>query len=113
MPEGTVPGRAGRLQQFLAVHLFPRQAARLLVLDGGGNPVPGAEVIVAGLNRSQTNRRGVAKFYLPGADNYALAVTAGGREEVLYEEALAPGRMYVYRPDPARPAGRYFVLTEE
>ena len=26
MPEGTVPGRAGRLQQFLAVHLFPRQA---------------------------------------------------------------------------------------
>ena len=67
MPEGTVPGRAGRLQQFLAVHLFPRQAARLLVLDGGGNPVPGAEVIVAGLNRSQTNRRGVAKFYLPGS----------------------------------------------
>ena len=113
MPEGTVPGRAGRLQQFLAVHLFPRQAARLLVLDGGGNPVPGAEVMVAGLNRSQTNRRGVAKFYLPGADHYALAVTAGGREEVLYEEALAPGRMYVYRPDAARPAGRYFVLTEE
>ena len=113
MPEGTVPGRAGRLQQFLAVHLFPRQSARLLVLDDGGNPVPGAEVIVAGLNRSQTNRRGVAKFYLPGADSYALAVTAGGREEVLYEEALAPGRMYVYRPDPARPAGRYFVLTEE
>ena len=113
MPEGTVPGRAGRLQQFLAVHVFPRQAARLLVLDGDGNPVPGAEVIVAGLNRSQTNRRGVAKFYLPGADHYALAVTAGGREEVLYEEALAPGRMYVYRPDAARPAGRYFVLTEE
>ena len=83
------------------------------MLDGGGDPVPGAEVIVAGLNRSRTNRRGVAKFYLPGADNYALAVTAGGREEVLYEEALAPGRMYVYRPDPARPAGRYFVLTEE
>ena len=113
MPEGAVPGRAGRLQQFLAVHLFPRQAARLLVLDGGGNPVPGAEVIVAGLNRSRTNRRGVAKFYLPGAADYALAITAGGREEVLYEEALAPGRMYVYRPDPARPAGRYFALTEE
>ena len=113
MPEGTVPGRPGRLRQFLAVHLFPRQAARLLVLDGDGNPVPGAEVIVAGLNRSRTNRRGVARFYLAGADHYALAVTAGGREEVLYEEALSPGRMYVYRPDPARPAGRYFVLTEQ
>ena len=35
------------------------------------------------------------------------------REEVLYEEQLAPGRRYVYRPDAERPAGRIFVLTEE
>jgi hypothetical protein len=70
-------------------------------------------VLIAGLNRSRTNRKGFAKFYLPGPDNYAVAVTANGREEVLYEEAMTPGKMYVYRPDPAKAAGRYFVLTEE
>ena len=40
-------------------------------------------------------------------------MTADGREEILYEEAMAPGKRYVYRPDPDKPAGRYFVLTEE
>ncbi len=113
MPKGTVPGRAGRLSQFLAVHIFPSRTARLLVLDQNGEPVPDACVIIAGLNRSRTNRQGYAKFYLPGADNYAVAVTVGDNEEVLYEEAMAPGKRYVYRPDVNKSAGRYFVLTEE
>ena len=113
MPEGTVPGRAGKLSQFLAVHIFPSRTARLLVLDQNGAPVPGVCVLIAGLNRSRTNRRGYAKFYLPGADNYAVAVTVGDNEEVLYEEAMAPGKSYVYRPDVNKSAGRYFVLTEE
>ena len=113
MPEGTVPGRAGWLKQLLIVRFFPGRSARLLVLDDDGNPVANAEVLVAGLSRSRTNRKGIATFYLPGPDNYALAVTANGREEVLYEEALAPGTLYVYRPDPARTAGRYFALTDE
>ena len=42
MPEGTVPGRAGRLRRFLSVRLRPRTAARLVVLDVAGQPVPGA-----------------------------------------------------------------------
>ncbi len=113
MPEGTVPGRAGWLKQFLTVRFSPSRTATLLVLDGNDDPVAGAEVLVAGLSRSRTNRKGLAKFYLPGPDNYALAVTANGREEVLYEEALVPGRTYVYRPDPAAPAGRYFALTDQ
>ena len=113
MPEGTVPGRAGWLKQFLAVRFSPGRTATLLVLDGNDDPVAGAEVLVAGLGRSRTNRKGFAKFYLPGPDSYALAITANGREEVLYEEALAPGRMYVYRPDPAISAGRYFALTDQ
>ena len=113
MPKGTVPGRAGKLSQFLAVHIFPSRTARLLVLDQNGAPVPGVCVLIAGLNRSRTNRRGYAKFYLPGADNYAVAVTVGDNEEVLYEEAMAPGKSYVYRPDVNKSAGRYFVLTEE
>ncbi|MCZ6888847.1 MAG: hypothetical protein O7H39_10170, partial [Gammaproteobacteria bacterium] len=113
MPTGTVPGRAGWLKQFLAVRFAPAHTARLLVLDRNGDPVPDARVLIAGLNRSRTNRLGYAKFYLPGPDNYALAITAHGREEVLYEEAMAPGMGYVYRPDPDKPAGRYFVLTQE
>ena len=91
----------------------PRQTARLLVLDDGGAPVAGAEVRIAGLSRTRTNRHGVVRFYLPVAENYAVTVVASGAEEVLYEEALAPGGSYVYRPDPAQLAGRYFVLTEE
>lgn len=111
MPTGTVPGRASRLTQRLAVWFSPARTARLLVLDSRGNPVPKARVRIAGMSRTTTNRFGYAKFYLPGPDEYALAITFNGVEEVLYEEALAPGQHYVYRPDPDKPAGRYFVLT--
>ncbi len=113
MPEGTVPGRAGRFKQFWAVCFSPQKTARLLVLDIEGNPVPRATVLVAGLSSTTTNRAGYAKFYLPGADEYALAITSNGVEEVLYEEALEPGRAYVYRPDANQTAGRYFILTPD
>lgn len=113
MPQGTVPGRPGRFRQFLAKHLSPARTASLLVLDGEGSPVPGARVQIAGLSRTRANGKGYARFYLPGQDEYAVVVTTDGREEVLYEEAMAPGKRYVYRPDPDKPAGRYFVLTEE
>jgi hypothetical protein len=112
MPKGVVPGRAGWLKQFLAVHFSPGQSATLLVLDLNDKPVPNARILIAGLNRSRTNRQGYAKFYLPGADNYAVAVTANGNEEVLYEESMEPGKKYVYRPDATQTEGRYFVLTE-
>ena len=112
MPSGTVPGRAGRFKQFLAVHFSPARTARLLVLDGAGKPVSNAKIVVAGMSQTITNRKGYAKFYLPGPDEYALAITSNGIEEVLYEEALAPGEEYVYRPDPTQSAGRYFVLTQ-
>jgi hypothetical protein len=112
MPSGTVPGRAGRFKQFLAVRFSPSKTARLLVLDGAGNPVPNAKVLIAGMSQTTTNRHGYAKFYLPGPDEYALAITSNGVEEVLYEEALTPGQQYVYRPDATQSAGRYFVLTQ-
>jgi hypothetical protein len=112
MPQGTVPGRAGWLKQWFIVRFAPKQTGRLLVLDGDGEPVAGAEVRIAGLSRSRTNRDGVARFYLPLVENYAVTVVSNGLEEVLYEEALEPGKRYVYRPDPAQSAGRYFVLTE-
>ncbi len=113
MPPGAVPGRAGWLKRQFILRFSPGRTGRLLVLDGENEPVANATVLVAGLSTSKTNRKGVAKFYLPGPDTYALAVTANGVEEVLYEEALVPGETYVYRPDPDNPAGRYFVLTDE
>jgi hypothetical protein len=113
MPAGTVPGRAGWLRRFLAVHFRSSHAATLRVLDADGEAVSGADIRIAGLGRCKSNRRGYARFYLPGADHYAVVVTVGGREEVLYEEALEPGKTYVYRPDPEVEAGRYFILTEE
>jgi hypothetical protein len=55
----------------------------------------------------------LAKFYLPGPDEYALAITCNDVEEALYEEALSPGQQYAYRPDVEKLAGRYFVLTQD
>jgi len=117
MPRGSVPGRAGWFKQSLAVLFSPllgrrSRTAQLLVLDANDNPVPNAKVLIAGMNQTRTGRNGCAKFYLPGPDEYALAITSNGREEVLYEEAMVPGKKYVYRPDPSQPEGRYFVLTE-
>ena len=54
-----------------------------------------------------------AKFYLPGPDEYALAITCNDVEEALYEEALTRGQQYAYRPDVEKLAGRYFVLTQD
>lgn len=113
MPKGIVPGRPGRSRQVLAVWFAPGKTAKLLVLDEQDEPVSGAGVLVAGLNQTKTNRKGVARFYLPGPDTYAVAVTVNGHEEVLYEESMTPGGSYVYRPDLEQSAGRYFVLTEE
>ena len=112
MPSGTVPGRPGKLRQWFLVRFNPAQTATLIVLDFYGLPVHGATVVIAGLNRSTSDQDGQVKFYLPGPDNYAVSITFKDVEEVLYEETLTPGNRYIYRPDPVRPAGRYFVLTE-
>tara|TARA_B100001245_G_scaffold229023_1_gene206963 strand:- start:54 stop:899 length:846 start_codon:yes stop_codon:yes gene_type:complete len=112
MPSGTVPGRPGKLRQWFLVRFNPAQTATLIVLDVDGLPVHGATVVIAGLNRSTSDQDGQVKFYLPGPDNYAVSITFKDVEEVLYEETLTPGNRYIYRPDPVRPAGRYFVLTE-
>ena len=106
------PAWPRRLQRFLAARLAGRTAV-LQVFGEHGEPVADGEVAIAGLGRSRTDENGCARCYVPREDVYALVVRAGGREEVLYEEQLAPGRKYVYRPDADRPAGRIFVLTEE
>lgn len=113
IPEGPLPGRAGRLKQFLIKQLLPWRATGMRVLDLEGKPVAGAEVVVAGLGRSSTNRQGYAKLYLPYEDFYAIVVRFGNHEEVLYEEKMSPGKTYVYRPNINQTFGRYFVLSLE
>lgn len=100
IPDGDVLDRRGRLGQFLVKHIVPWRAGRLRVLDGEGEPVQGAEVIIAGVGRSRTNRQGYARFYVPDEYFYAVTVRYGGHEEVLYSEVLTPGGTYVYRPGP-------------
>jgi len=113
IPEDSLPGRAGKLKQFVVKHLFPWQATRIGVLDSEGNPVAGAEVVVAGLGHSVTNSQGYARLQIPYSYIYSLVVRYADHEEVLYEEKLNPGTKYLYRADPQTTAGRIFTLTPE
>ncbi len=113
IPEAPLPGRAGRLEQFLIKHFMPWRISKLRILDHKRKPVSGADVVVAGLGRFRTNRQGYARIYLPSEDFYALIIRFGEHEEVLYEEKMAPAKTYVYRPDPQVTSGRYFVLSLE
>jgi len=113
IPEAPLPGRAGRLKQFLIKHVMPWRTCRLRVLNHKGEPVAGADIVVAGLGRSRTDRQGYARIYLPYEDFYALVIRFGEHEEVLYEEKMTTAKTYVYRPDPQVTSGRYFVLSLE
>jgi hypothetical protein len=113
IPEAPLPGRAGRLKQFLIKHVMPWRTSRLRILNHKGEPVAGADVVVAGLGRSRTDRQGYARIYLPYEDFYALVIRFGEHEEVLYEEKMNTAKTYVYRPDPQVTSGRYFVLSLE
>lgn len=113
VPESPALGRAGRFKQSLTKLIGQRPAAKLRVLDHEGEPVVGAEVMVAGLGRFRTNKQGYAKLSLPRGDWYALIVRYDNHEEVLYEENMTPGAEYVYRADPLSADGRLYVLTQE
>jgi len=113
IPEASVPSRASKLRRLLFSHVLGRCAGRLRVLDDADIPVAGAEVVVAGLGRSKTNKQGYARFYLPCDDFYALVIRYGNREEILYEERMTLGTTYVYRPDPLSACGRLHVLSRE
>ncbi len=113
MPEGRAPGRAGRLKQAFARYISGRCVSRLKVLDLDGQPVVGAEVLVAGLGSYRSNRRGYARLYIPQSDDYALVIRFREHEELLYIERVSPGETYVYRPDSEVTSGRYGVLALE
>ena len=113
IPESPIPGRAGALKQLFTSQVLRWRAGKLKVLDDMGNAVAGAEVVIAGLGHYRTNKRGYARFYLPQQEWYALVIRHGDHEEVLYEEKMAPGGAYVYRPDPKSTEKRLSVLSRE
>ena len=113
IPESPIPGRPGRLRQFLGKRILPWRTCRLRVIDHEGEPVSGADVVVPGLGRFSTNDQGNAKLYIHGKEWYTLVISFGDHEEVLYQEMLSPGETYVYRPDPSIASGRLCVLSPE
>ncbi len=113
VPEGPSPNRASQLSSSPTGHLPRSDSSRLRVLDQAGEPVFDAEVVVTGLGRYRTNEQGYAIIDLPRSDWYALIIRYGDHEEVLYQEKLAQGESYVYKPDPLTDSGRWCVLTTE
>ena len=109
---GPAPGLWLRFKRMVSRTLFPGRLAQVQVLNHQGEPVPGAEVVAAGHGRYRSDAGGYAKLQIPIDYYYALAVRFEGHEEVLYLERLAPGGRYVYRPDPAAPAGRTYTLYD-
>jgi hypothetical protein len=100
IPDADVLNFSRRVAQFLTKRIVPWRAGKIRVLDREGKPAYGAEVVVVGVGRSRTGKQGYARFYVPGADFYAVIVRYDGQEEVLYSEALTPGETYYYRPGP-------------
>lgn len=108
---------SGKFMRFVQRFLPRRNTGSLQVLDFDGQPVVGAEVVVAsttvlsGLVRSTTGQDGRSSLDLPEAGFYVLKIRHGGHEEVLYTEQLEPGINYVYKPDPEVSTGRVNVLA--
>ena len=92
--------RGRKLQRALSMGIFPRSNSSVKVFDRDGQLVSGAEITVAGLGRSKTDKYGVARFYVPNEAYYAMVIYYEGHQEVLYEEVLAPSTNYIYRPGP-------------
>ena len=108
IPDAAILNRSRRLGQFLTKHIVSWRAGRFKILDREGEPVNGAEVVVVGVGRSRTNKKGYARFYVPDEYFYAVIVRYDDHEEVLYEEVLTPGETYVYRPGPVITAEQHY-----
>ncbi len=110
-------GRSGKLMQLVGKFLRRRNAGSLKILDLEGQPVEGAEIVVApttvlsGLVRSTTGQDGRTRLDLPNEGYYVLTVRHSDHEEVLFMEMLNPGVHYVYKPDSEVPSGRVNVLA--
>jgi len=113
IPDADILNCSQRIGQFLTKHIVQWRAGKFRVLDREGMPVKGAEVVIAGVDRSKTNEQGYARFYVPDEYFYAVIVRYDDHEEVLYNEVLIPGERYVYRPGSESTPVRAMALSRE
>jgi len=97
IPDEPAPGRSGKLKQFIDKYLRWWCIARVRVIDEQGQPVNGAEVLLAGIGISRTNRKGIARLSIPLLDSYALVIRYGTQKYILYMERIGPGQSYIYK----------------
>ena len=88
-------------------------ATMVKIVDQHGEPVKDALVRVARHGIFRTNEQGYAQFHLLEKNWYSLVINHSSHEEVLYQERLARGITYVYRPDPSTTSGRMMILSQE
>ena len=127
IPMEHVTGVMERIRRAVTGFLYPSNIAMLRVLDESGLPVYGANVRIVGVGNYKTNKQGYAKLYLQtkglyasmasGTSDvgsiYAIVISYGGHQEVLYEEIIAPTESYVYKPESTQTEGRIFVLSKQ
>lgn len=127
IPLEHVPGFWEKITRAVAGFLHPVNTARLRVLNDRGLPIHGANVRIVGVGNYKTNKQGYAKLYLEteglysstgsgtseAGSIYAIVISYGNHQEVLYEEILAPTESYVYKPEPEQTEGRIFVLSKQ
>jgi len=106
-------GRLEKIKNFLGKHNLRWGAGKLRVLNHESKPIVGAEVRIAAVGSYRTNQLGYANFYLPKDDWYALVINHDDHEEVLYQEKMAPGKTYIYKPEHSNVAGRLCALLSE
>ena len=122
-PNWTTPKESGYEKDVLeqvaktpVANVAPSQGqppTKIRILDQRDELVRGAEVSIVGLADASTNDDGYVEFYLPYKDFYALVIKCDDLEEILYQEILAPGGSYIYRPDPSVASGRLGALSQE
>ena len=108
-----IPDHPTEQKQFISGEYSESSSIKVRILDIHGESVNGALVRIAGQGSKKTNKQGYAKFGLPEDNWYSLVINFDMHEEVLYQERLACGRTYVYKPDPSRTSGRFLVLSQE
>jgi hypothetical protein len=95
IPETPTPGWVGRMS--VAGSGKKEGPAKIAVSDESGKPAVGAAIFVAGVGTFRADTCGVVSLPVPTSDHYALTVTFGHSEHVIYVERIDLDQEYAYR----------------